>query len=690
VRPDYDDVLSKGFVCPKGVELLNLERDPDRLTRPVRRDASGHFAAISWDEALDAVANGLAGVQRAHGRDAVAVYMGTVAVHKYDVLLLRAALKAALATRNWSGASSQDTSARFASAYLLYGSTFSISVPDIDRTAFFLCIGANPFVSNGSMMTAPDARGRILAIRGRGGKVVVIDPRRSETAKAATEHVSIVPGTDAALLLGMVQTLVAAGAVDMERVERETRGWAELRTRLERFTAERVEKFVGIPRATIERLALEFASAPSSVAYSRMGVGNGPHATLACYAVELLNIVAGRLGQVGGSMFATPAVDLTRLARLVGADTFDRYRSRVRGLPETVGELPATTLAEEIETPGPGQVKALLTYAGNPVLSVPNGRRLDKALAGLDFMASIDVYINETTRHANIILPPAPCLAEDHMDLFFANMAVRNGMRWSEQVVDSKPGERRDADILLELVRRLGGGITAIRPLDALLRALHIELTPADLADFGLRLGPYGDRFLPWSKGLTGKRLRAAPHGVDLGALEPGFRRRVFHRGKRIQLAAPPLMQALDGLDAELDRPPSHALALIGRRSLTSNNSWLHNVPRLVAGKERCVLFVHPVDAARLGLEDGGQGLLESRVHRGQVTLRVTDEVREGVVSLPHGYGHAQLGDWQTVATAHAGVSANDWTDDAEVESVAGQSILNGVPVQLRPIELST
>jgi anaerobic selenocysteine-containing dehydrogenase len=601
-------------------------------------------------------------------------------------MLVRNALMTALGTRNWTGASSQDTSARFASAFLLYGSTLSISVPDIDRTDLFLCIGANPVVSNGSMMTAPDASRRIRAIRARGGKVVVIDPRRSETAAIADEHLAPRPGGDAALLLSMVAVLSAKRRIDADRLLATTDGWSEVEARLPAFAPEHVERFVGIPKATIERLAMEFAAAPTSVAYSRVGVGCGRHSTLACYAVELLNIVAGRLGQPGGSMFATPAIDVIPLSRLARADGFGRHHSRVRGLPETVGELPATTLAEEMETPGLGQVKALVTFAGNPVLCVPNGRRLQRALSGLEFMVSIDVYVNETTRFADIILPPASLLAEDHVDLMFANMAVRNGVHWNAPVVERGPDERLDWEIILELAERMGGGITGLRPVDAVLNALGIRVTPATMAEIALRTGRYGDWFLPWRKGLTRKRLQAQVHGVDLGPLAPGFGHRVFHRGGRVQLAAPVLMREMDALAGELASEPASGLLLIGRRDLRSNNSWMHNVPRLVRGRPRCLLFVNPSDAVRLGLQEGRRAVMTSRVHRAEVTVHLTDEVREGVVSLPHGYGHAAIKRWQRVAGEQSGESVNDWVDDADVERVCGMSILNGVPVALEPV----
>ncbi|WP_428261940.1 molybdopterin-dependent oxidoreductase [Haliangium sp.] len=686
VRPNPKDVTSNGYICPKGAHLLGIEGDPDRLSTPLRRTADGGFEAVSWAQAFDDIAERLGSIQRSHGKDAVAVYMGTVFAHKYSTLLVLNALRQALGTRNWMGVASLDSSARFAAAHLLYGSTMSISVPDLDRTDYLLCIGANPVVSNGSMMTAPNAKGRLRALRQRGGKLVVVDPRRSETAAIADEHISIRPGTDAALVLAMAHYLVHHDRVDRRDLGRHTRGLDDIVAALDPFTPDAVEPFAGLPAGTIARLATEFADAPTSVAYSRMGPSTARYATLACYAVELLNIVAGRLGRVGGAMFATPAVDVARLARLTGADGRGRYTSRVRGLPETVGELPSVVLAEEIETPGDGQVRALITCAGNPVRAVPNGTRIDRALAELDFMVSIDVYVNETTRHADYILPPASTLAEDHVDFFFANMAVHDAVRWSQPALAPGPEQRLDWQIVLELAERMGGGIMAMRPLDALLRALRIRITPAHLAGWALRMGPYGDHFLPWSKGLNPRKLQAAPHGVDLGPLKPGVRRRVYHRGRRIQLAPALIVEQMRALAGELAPAPSDELLLIGRRHLKASNSWLHNVAPLASKRERCELLVHPSDAERLGIADGGPAILESRVHRGPVDVRVSADIRPGVVSLPHGFGHAALGERQRVAARRGGVSANDWTDDAEVDSIAGQSVLNGVPVRLSPI----
>ncbi|HMJ14465.1 MAG TPA: molybdopterin-dependent oxidoreductase [Polyangiaceae bacterium] len=686
VRGNEQDVFSRGFICPKGLALPELEHDPDRLKSPVRRDASGAFQRISWDEALSTTAERLKSIQRRFGRDSVAVYMGTPVVHKYGALLMRGALLGALKTKNSTSAGSQDTSTRFAASYFLYGSAFSTPIPDLDRTEYFLCIGANPLVSNGSLLTAPNMRARLRALRERGAKLIVVDPRRTETAELASEHVAVLPGGDAALLLGMIQVLIERGQTDTAWIERHTRGFEALARHLRSFTPERAAQLSGVSADTIRRLALEFAQASSSVAYARVGVCNNAFGTLASYAVDVLNIVAGRLGAAGGALFAKPAIDLPRLARMVGADGYARWHSRVRRLPETAGDIPASTLAEEMETAGEGQVRALVTFAGNPVLSTPNGGRLARAVSKLEFMVSIDPYINETTRFADVILPPCGALSEEHVDLFFANVAARNVIRWTKPAIARGADERTDWEILLDLSYRLGGGPAGMAPVDWVARQarkMGFQFTPASIADLAIRMGPYGDRFLPGHKGLNGAKVRASEHGVDLGPLEPGIEHRIFHKHGRIELSPPALLAAITELSSTSERARTDELLLIGRRDIRSNNSWMHNVTKLVAGRDRCVLLVHPSDAARIGIADGESATLQSRVHRGEVRVQITDEMRPGVVSLPHGWGHAEIAAWQRVAGAHPGVSANDWTDDQHVESVVGQSILNGVPVTL-------
>ncbi len=690
VRPDDDDVFSHGYICPKGVAIAAVHDDPDRLRQPLRRARSGGFEPIAWEDAFALVAQRLDDIRARHGRDAVAIYYGNPIVHNHGALALRQGLLNALGTRNCTSAGSQDTSPRFAASYYLYGSSWTIPVADVDRTHYFLCVGANPIVSQGSFLCAPDMRARMRAIRQRGGKVVVVDPRRSETAREADEHVAIRPGGDAAFLLAMAQLLVERGRVNRAEIARLASGWEEVERRLAPFTLERAARLSGVPAETIERLALEFADAPTAVAYSRVGVCNNAFGTLATFATDLLNLAAGRLGAEGGALFTSPAFDVAGFTRLAGIDGHDRWRSRVRGLPETLGDLPAAVLAEEIETPGAGQVRALLTFAGNPVLSTPNGRRLAAALERLEFMVSIDLYVNETTRYADVILPPASSLADEHVDVLFPGTAVRNVVRWSPPVVERAAGERADWEILLELTERLGGGPTGRPWMDRALRfakRFGFRWHPDRFVDLLLRTGPRGDRFIPGGRGLNLRKLRQAPHGIDLGPLEPGVARRVLHRDRKVHLAAAPLLRAMDEFARALEPAVNGSdLSLIGRRDLRTNNSWMHNVPALVAGRERCVLFVHPDDAARAGVADGELAVLESRVHSGPLRIRVTDDIRTGVVSLPHGWGHAASAPWQRVAGSHPGVSVNDWTDDQLVESVVGQSVLNGVPVRLSAV----
>lgn len=691
VKGNNQDVLSKGFICPKGASILKLENDPDRLRHPVRRNRDGEFEEISWEEAFSIVTDRLKQVQRQYGRDAVAIYMGTVVIHKYSAMVMRGVLLNTLGTRNSTGANSQDTSTRFVSSYFLYGSIFSITIPDLERTSYLLCIGANPVVSNGSLLTAPNIRSRLQGIIHRGGKIIVVDPRRTETAKIASEYISIRPGADAAFLLAIIQTLHTEQYIDVATLQQCSSGWSTIAQLINTFTPERVAQYTGIEAPTIRRIALEFISASSSVAYSRIGVSNNEFGTLASYAIEVLNLIAGRLGAVGGAMFSTPAIDIIRLAQLAKADGFNRWRSRVRCLPETNGDIPASVLAEEMETPGTGQVRAFIVYAGNPVLSTPNGKRLATALEKLDFMVAIDHYINETNRFADIILPPASALAEDSVDAVFSNLAIQNIIRWSTPVIPRAADERLDWEILMELANRLGSkptGLPIVDPVLNICQRIGLTFTPASTMDIALRFGKYGDRFMPFLSGLNREKVQKNPHGIDLGILKPGFKQRIYHQDGLIHLDSIEIRQAIAQLDNKLNESiDPNELLLIGRRDIRSNNSWMHNVSNLMGGKPRCILFVHANDAKKYGLKDGEHALLENKIHSAAVPIHITDEIREGVVSLPHGWGHATSAKWQKVAGQHAGVSFNDWTDDQQVESIVGQSILNGVSVKLSSIE---
>lgn len=691
VRPDYDDPISRGYVCPKGLAIGEIHHDPDRLRKPLCKNADGRFEEIAWDEALDLAAARLGDVKSRHGADSVGVYFGNPLVHNLGGVLTIGSLVAALGTKNRMSASSQDTAPRFAASYYLYGNTWAIPVPDLDDTDFFLCIGANPAVSQGSFMAGPDVRSRIRGITERGGKVVTVDPRFTETSKLASEHVFIKPGADAAFLFAMTQVLVERESYDRAALERIASGWSEIEAKLRAFSPRAVEAVTGVPAAAIERLALEFSAAKSSVAYTRIGTCNSVFGTLGSYAGDLLNLVAGRLGVRGGALFPEPALDIGAVASQLGINGHGRWHTRVRKLPETGCDLPAAALAEEIEVPGDGQIRALVTVAGNPVLSTPNGRRLDAALGSLEFYVAVDMYVNETTRHADLILPPCWALAEHHMEPATPNTSLHNSVRVSDPVVEKGEDERADWEILLGLAERLGGGPTGKPVVDAVLRfaaRLGWKWDPLTAADWIIRMGPRGDKFLPWKGGVKLKDVMASRYGVDLGELRPGIERRLFHRDRLAHLAEAPIVAEIDALQAKLvGAADADELLLVGRRDLRSNNSWMHNVPSLVSGRDRCVLFVHPDDARRAGLRDSEPALLESRVCTREVPVRVTDEMMPGVVSLPHGWGHDEIGEWQTTAAAHAGVSANEWTDDQLVERLVGQSVLNGVPVRLRRAE---
>ena len=693
VEPDENDPYSHGYVCPKGIAIADIHNDPDRLRTPMRRAADGSFHAVSWEDAFALAGARLREIRARHGADAIAVYFGNPLVHNYSGIMMLGALLKALGTRNRTGAGSQDTSPRFAASYYLYGNTLLMPAPDIDRTDYFLCVGANPAVSQGSGMVTPNTRARIRAIRERGGKVVVVDPRHTETAKLADEHVFIRPGGDAAFLLALVHVLADDGRIDRDAVRAIATGWDAVERRLPAFSPERTERVTGIAPSVTRRLAAEFAAAVRGVVYTRVGTCNNPSGTLATWANDVVNIAMGRLGAAGGAMFAEPALDGAQFVRFGGMNGHDRWRSRVRKLPETGCDLPASILAEEIETPGEGQVRAMVTVAGNPVLSTPNGRRLDRAMEQLEFMVAIDLYINETTRHADVILPPCWSLAEDHSPPVAPSVALRTVARWCPPVVQKSEGELADWEIMLRLTHELGGGPTGMKWLD---RALSVasrfgwKYDPQHTLDMLLRIGPHGDRFLPWRNGINLKKVKRSPYGLDLGPARGGLHHRLQHRDGKIHLVAEPIMRALAELEEQLQAHQTTNnldLLLIGRRELRTNNSWMHNIPALVAGRDRCVLYVHPQDAQRAGVRDSEPALLEGRVHSGVVPVRVTDELMPGVVSLPHGWGHAASAQWQSVAGTHAGVSVNDFTDDQRVESVVGQSILNGVPVRLRRVE---
>jgi anaerobic selenocysteine-containing dehydrogenase len=691
IRGDAEDPLSRGFLCVKARALQEVYEDPDRLRHPLRRRGSD-WEEVSWEEALDEIAARLLAVQARHGRDAVAVYMGNPTVHDYGAMIGAALLEASLGTASRFSASSVDQLPRTFVSRLLYGHQALLPIPDVDRTAHFLVVGANPVASNGSLMGAPGISGRLAELRRRGGKVVVVDPRRTETAAVAGEHHFIRPGTDALLLLAMLQVIFAEGRSRPGRLAAFTSGLDELAGIAARFPPERVSAATGIAAGEIRRLARELAEAPAAAPYGRVGACTQRFGGLTTWLLDALAIATGNLDREGGLLFARPAFDLVALGSRLGIEPAEigRHRTRVRALPSFGGQLPAIALAEEIDTPGRGQLRALLTIAGNPVLSLPDGGRLERALGGgLELMVSIDLYLNETTRFADFILPAAQALEQDHYDLALHLLTVRNTARYSPPLFAPSAGVRPSWQILAGLASRLDRGNCGPRGLGRLGAGLKWRLLerlgPAGLLDLGLRLGPYGDRFLPWSRGLSLARLRQAPHGLDFGALAP--RLPALLHARPIDLVPEPLRRDLDRLEAALDEPlATGGLMLIGRRHLRDNNSWLHNSPRLLSGRDRCTLLMHPGDAATRRLADGDRVRVRSRTGTVEVPLAVSSGVMPGVVSLPHGYGHGRPGTRLRVAAQHAGASLNDLTDGELFDELTGNAGLNGTPVSVEAV----
>ena len=684
VRGDPEDAFSRGYLCPKAVGLMDVHHDPDRLRQPLRR-RNGTWERATWEDALAETVRRLADIRRAHGDDAVAFYVGNPTTHSYSATLAALAFARALHTRNVFSTASVDYLPHAFAAYHSFGNRVLLPVPDVDRTQFLLIFGANPVVSNGSLMSAPNMARRLKDLRSRGGRLVVVDPRRTRTADLADTHLPIRPGTDVLLLLALVHTIFAEDLAAPGRLAGFTDGIGQVRQAVGPFPPERAAPWTGIEPDAIRRLAREFAAAPSAACYGRLGVCTQPFGALCCWLMTVLNVITGNLDRVGGAMFTTPAADLVKLVALLRqTGTSGRYRSRVRGLPEFSGELPLACLAEEIDTPGPGQIRALVTLAGNPVLSGPNSRRLETALDSLEFMVAIDFYLNETTRHADVILPGTFALEHDHYDLLLNALAVRNVARYSTPVVQPPFGGREDWQILLELATGVARRTSGLRArLDAMEAALLRWLTPRRVIDLAIRFGPYGTGLHPFRKGLSLRTLERAGRTIDLGPLRPGrLPRLLLTRDKSILLAPKPMLTDLQRVDATFSRPPAaEQLALIGRRQLRDNNSWMHNVPRLMKGRDRCTLWMNPIDAARLGLADGQKAVIRSSSGTLEAPLQLTDEIREGVVSLPHGYGHGRDGTRLTVANANPGVCVNDLTDHLLLDELSGTSALNGVPV---------
>jgi anaerobic selenocysteine-containing dehydrogenase len=717
VRGDDEDVFSHGFLCPKSQGLKQLNEDPDRLTRPlVRRD--GELVEASWEDAFAEVDRGLTGVLEAGGRDAVAVYLGNPSAHSLGPMIYGPAFLKALGSKNIYSASTVDQMPKQIAAGLMFGAGLSVPVPDIDRTDYLLILGANPLVSNGSLLTAPDMRGRIRAIRERGGKVVVIDPRRTRTAREASEHQFIRPGTDAAFLLGIVNVLLGEDLAD-PRLAEHAAGAERIPELAEPFEPEAVAPLCGVAAEDIRAIARELAAAERAAVYARIGTTTQRFGTLASWLVDVINFLTDNLDREGGAMFPFAAVGQRNAAGRgphgkgikVG-----RWASRVRGLPEVLGELPVAGLADEIATPGKGQVRALVTVAGNPVVSTPDAGALERAIETLDFVVSVDIYVNETTRHGDVILPAPEPLAKAHYDFALYQLAVRSVANYSPPILpraEGQPdewetvlrlaaiaaGQGPDADldawdgIVLRTVigRQVGlpGSRVEGRDPGELVDALEPRRGPERVLDFMLRAGPFGDAFGTDPEGLTLAKLERAPHGVDLGPMRPRIPDVLRTPSGKVELAPEEIVADVPRLRAEVEAATgangdraNGDMVLIGRRQLRSNNSWMHNLPALVKGKDRCTVWVNPVDAGRIGLEDGSPARLTSDTGELTAPVEVTDEIMPGVVSIPHGWGHDGPGIRMRVAADHAGVNSN-LLAPTEVDPLSGNAVLNGIPVKV-------
>lgn len=684
IHGDKEDSFSRGHICPKAVALADIHNDPDRLRVPMRRTSSG-WEAMTWEAALDEVGARLNAVRDKHGRHAVAFYQGNPTVHNYGSLLFGQLFSRALRTKNKYSATSVDQLPHMLAAFLMFGNQLMMPIPDIDRTDFFLVLGGNPLISNGSIMSAPDMKNRLKAIQARGGKMIVVDPRRTETAEMADEHHFLRPGTDAFLLAAMVTTLFEENLVQPGHLQTFVEGISELRAAVARFSPENCAEITGIGADVIRRLTREFARAKRAICYGRVGLCTQEFGGLAAWLVNVMNVLTGNLDREGGAMFTSPAFDFVEMAtRIKAQGSFARYRSRVRGLPEFGGELPVATLAEDILQPGDGQIRALITSAGNPVLSTPNGRNLDKALESLDFMVAIDIYINETSRHAHIILPPTFSLEHDNYDAAFHVLAVRNTAKYSPALFEKSSDMRHDWEIFAALSARLG---TPKGTVESWMRKAKMMLgeriTPAHLLDLGLRLGPYGSGFNPLAQksGLSLQKLKENPHGLDLGPLRSVLPERLFTKNKTILLAPEIFRKDLARLEPARQKPSHGELQLIGRRELRTNNSWIHNSHRMIKGKPRCTLLMHPRDAEKYSLADGQVVRVQSRVGAIEVPVQLSDEIMPGVVSLPHGWGHDRKGVQLRNAQGLPGVSINDLTDESRVDELSGVAVLNGTPV---------
>jgi anaerobic selenocysteine-containing dehydrogenase len=703
IRADRDDVWSKGFLCPKGTTLGHLYEDPDRIREPMIREGD-RWREVSWDEAFARCEELLVGVRERHGIGAMTAYIGNPTVHNFSLSRYVGLLIGLASFPMIYSAGTVDQWPKNVACALMYGGMWDIPAPDLQRTDYFLVLGANPQASQGSLLACPDVLGEIDKIRERGGRTVVVDPRRTGTADRADEWIPIVPGTDAAMLLAIVHVLFADGLVDLGDVADLVTGVDEVEAAARPFTPEAVADACGVPAAKIREIAHDLAAAPSAAIYGRIGLCNQEFGTVATWLVDVVSILSGNFDRPGGTMFGKPiAWSLATLPNPMWADgyTFGRWTSRVRGAPEVLGQVPVSCLAEEIATPGEGQLKALITIAGNPVISAPDAGRLDEALPLLECMISLDNSLNETTRHAHVILPGLAALEQPHYDETIWSWASRSAGNYSPAVFprDDRPHE-------WEILARLGawcaglqgdqvdvaalddgfvGALAGAKGLDPADVLAHYDAGgPERILDLTIRTGPWGDWYGREPDGLTLQSFKDAPHGIDLGPMVPRAREVISTRSGKIEVAPEYIVGDLDRLQARVRRR-HEGLLLTSRRHVRSNNSWMHNVKVLVKGKDRCTLLIHPDDAERTGVVDGKLARVSSEAGALEVPVEVSDEMMPGVVSLPHGWGHDKAGTRMATAREHAGVNNNLLAPGRFVDQISGNAAVNGIPVEVVP-----
>ncbi len=709
IRGNPDDVFSAGYICPKGVALRELDADPDRLRTPLVR-RGGELVETSWEEAFAEIRKRLGPILAEHGRSSVATYLGNPSAHKAALQLYLPVFLKALASKNLYSASTLDQMPKQVANALMYGNFLTCAVPDIDRTDLLVVLGANPMASNGSLWTVPDFRGRVRKLKARGGRLIVVDPKKSQTAKLADQHIAIRPGTDAYLLAAIANTVLAEGLDELGTLSDLVNGLDDVKSAVAPYTPEHVEGITQIPADLIKDLARDIAKAEASAVYGRMGTSTQEFGTLASWLVDVVNILSGNLDCPGGVMFPKAAALQANSTGAPGqghGTRIGRWQSRVRKAPEFLGEFPAVCLAEEIETPGTEQIRALVTIAGNPILSAPNGDRLSRAFGSLDFMVSVDIYLNETSRHADVILPGTSPLEEAHFDIGFNQFSVRNAARFSPAIFPldgERPGEW---EILLQLAAIVSGQDIALSDYDdQIIRGRIKSLTqkegsllferdeeeifhalsgkgPDRQIDLALRVGPYGDGFGADPDGLTLQKLIDCPDGVDLGELQPRMPEALRTPTGKIEMAPPEILSDLPRLKQGLTKKKTPDFLLIGRRDVRTNNSWLHNLPLLAKGPFRCTMQIHPEDADRLGLEEGAMASVRGKNGAVEVVTERTDDMMPGVVCIPHGFGHNQQGANLRVASERPGVNSNLLADDSFFDPLSGNAILNGIPVSV-------